>query len=64
MEMLQGYKTILFNALLVLTGVLAEMGIALPADFAQDINGAILAIVGVAGVALRAVTTGPIGGKE
>ncbi len=62
--MLIGWKTIIFNGLLMLTGVLAEFGVVLPEAFAQDVNGVILALVGVVGIALRAVTNSPIGKPE
>jgi len=59
----RGYRTILFNLILVIVGTLDMAGISLPDNFADDLNGAILAVVGVVGVILRAVTKTPIGKK-
>lgn len=61
MNAVKGYKTILFNAILVVTGLAAEFGVALPENFAQDLNGAILSSIGVIGIILRAITTTPMG---
>jgi uncharacterized membrane protein len=61
MDVLKGWKTVLFNALVFLVGVADMMGIVLPENFADDLNGAILAIVGVVGVTLRAFTNTQIG---
>lgn len=57
---MKGWKTIMFNAILVVVGLAESAGIALPQDFANDINGLILAGVGVVGVILRAVTDSPM----
>ena len=58
---MKGYKTIIFNGILVLTGLAEMSGLVLPENFANDVNGAVLAVVGVVGAVLRAVTTGPVG---
>ena len=60
-NLMKGYRTLTFNALVFLVGVLDMMGVALPENFAADLNGAILAIVGAVGVVLRALTTTKIG---
>ena len=59
--MLEGYRTIIFNAILVVVGLSEATGYVFPENFAADVNGAILAVVGVVGVVLRVVTTGPMG---
>ena len=58
---MNGYKTIAFNILLVITGLAAEAGIALPETFAADLNGWIMTGIGLGGIALRAVTDSPVG---
>ena len=59
--MLEGYRTIIFNAVLVIVGLLEATGFVFPENFSADVGGAVLAIVGVAGVALRVITKGPVG---
>ena len=58
---MKGYKTLLFNGIIFLTGLAEMSGMVLPESFASDVNGAALALIGVVGVALRAVTNSPIG---
>jgi hypothetical protein len=58
---MQGWKTIMFNAILVLVGLAEASGLVLPESFAADLNGVIIAVVGVVGVVLRAVTSSPVG---
>ena len=59
--MLEGSRTILFNAILVIVGLSEATGYVFPENFAADVNGAVLAVVGVIGVILRAITKGPMG---
>ena len=59
--MLEGYRTIIFNTILVVVGLSEATGYVFPENFAADVNGAVLAVVGVIGVILRAVTKGPVG---
>lgn len=63
METLAGWKTVLFNGLVMGVGLLDMFGIVLPENFAQDVNGLILVAIGVIGTLLRAVTTGVVGWK-
>lgn len=64
MDKLKGWKSVLFNTLVAAVGGLQLLGMDLPGDFADDLNGAILAVVGVIGVFLRAVTDTPVGWKR
>jgi hypothetical protein len=58
---MKGYKTVLFNGVLMAVGLAEMAGASLPDNFANDLNGALLAIVGLVGVILRAYTTSAIG---
>lgn len=62
--MLNGWKTVFFNTVVTLVGVLEMAGITLPENFAEDFNGAVLATIGVVGILLRAITAQPVGWKK
>lgn len=54
-------KTIWLNVVAVAFGLLTAFHVALPADLTQDtVVGAIMSLVGVAGIVLRFVTGKPI----
>jgi hypothetical protein len=59
--MMKGYKTLVYNGILLLVGLAEMAGLTFPDSFADDLNGAVLAVVGVIGIILRAITTTPIG---
>jgi uncharacterized membrane protein len=63
MNKIKGWKTVMFNMILVATGSAEMAGIQLPDTFAQDLNGAILAGIGVVGIILRAFTNSGMGKK-
>ena len=64
METLKGWKTVLTNGLLVIAGVLAQLGVVLPETFADDVTGIVVASVGVINIVLRAFTNSPIGKSQ
>ena len=61
---MNGWKTVMLNAFVLMTGLAEMSGVVLPESFASDLNGAVLAIIGVAGIALRAVTDSPVGWRK
>ena len=61
---MNGWKTVGYNAILVLTGFAGQAGIVLPENFADTVNGFILAGIGIGGIILRAVTTSKVGWKS
>jgi uncharacterized membrane protein len=63
MNILKGWKTVLFNGILFVVGVLDMLGVGLPDDFASEVNGALVALIGVVGVILRNFTNSEIGWK-
>lgn len=68
---MKGYRTLIVNVLVALAGVLTAFGVVLPEDFAQQLAtnadaaiGAVTALVALANLLLRAITTTPIGQKD
>lgn len=62
--MLEGWKTIIFNSILVFVGVADQIGIIIPDGFADTLNGAVVAIIGFVGIVLRMITRTPVGGVK
>lgn len=59
-DKLNGYRTVIFNTVVLVASVLAMFGIVLPQDEQTGITGAIIAI---AGIFLRFKTSGPVFGS-
>lgn len=59
--MLKGWKTIIFNALMLIAGL---TGAAITPDMAEEVAAAILAIASVVNIILRAVTNSPVFQRE
>jgi len=73
LEKLKGYKTVVFNMAMPVIMLLAAMGVLTPEEipstemvqaFFDNLEAVLGGIWGVVNVALRAVTTGPIGTKS
>jgi len=65
LDMLEGWRTIIFNSVLVVTGTLTSLDIiSTPENFMSDLNGAMVALIGVVGFVLRMITTGVVGWKK
>lgn len=58
---LKGWKTVMFNAIVLATGVAEMLGVELPGDYAADVNGFALAGIAVFNIGLRAITNTPLG---
>lgn len=61
MKTLQGFRTLIFNTIAILTAWLAERGIDLPEEHQSAILVTIIAIINII---LRLVTKTPVGKKE
>lgn len=59
-DKLEGFKTIVFNTIILIASILSMFGFILPEDEQKGIAGAIIAIIGIV---IRFKTTGPVFGK-
>lgn len=71
--MLKGYRTIVFNAIMLAVMILAQQGIITPEQsptgdqvnvFLDNLDAVLAAVWGIGNVALRVVTNTPVGQKE
>ena len=61
---MKGYRTIVFNVLGLLFGLLAMYGVDVSPEDQQSIGNGLVAILTVGNVILRSVTTTPLGSRE
>jgi len=61
---MKGYRTLIVNFLAVVASRAGLYGIDISAETQAEIATGIVAVLGVANLALRAVTTTPVGKKE
>lgn len=71
--MLKGYRTIVFNAIMLAVMVLAQQGVITPEQspdgeavnaFLDNLDAVLAALWGIGNVGLRMVTNTPVGQKE
>ena len=61
---MKGYRTLIVNVIAVVASMAGLYGIDIPAETQAEIATGIIALLGVVNLAMRAVTTTPIGKKD
>lgn len=61
---LEGWRTIIASGMVTIVGILSALGVPMPGDFADEVTGATMAVLGVFFTVMRIITKTPVGGSK